>query len=235
MDYNLQMSNLAIILAGGAGTRCSDTLPKQFLQFAGRSLLAICLERFQEHSGIDAIVLVCPAAHLSLAEKVVLAGRFDKVKEVRPGGKTRQESSSIGVCAAPPGMKNALIHDAARALVSPAVIGRVLTALAAGTAVMAALPAADTVVRVDEAAMVTAVLDREKLRLVQTPQGFRMDTIRQAHALAREEGFGGASDDCSLVLRYKLAPVITVPGDVFNIKVTYPQDLVIAEAILRHA
>jgi len=108
----------------------------------------------------------------------------------------------------------------------------VLAALAAGQAVMAALPAGDTIVSVDEGAMVTAVLDRAKLSLAQTPQGFRLEIIRQAHELARTDGFSNASDDCSLVLRYKLAPVATVLGSANNIKITYPEDLAIAEAIL---
>ena len=229
------MKNLAIILAGGSSERFGGPVPKQFSAIAGRSLLAICLERFQDHPGIDAIVLVCPSGHLPAAEKTVAAGGYDKVMEILPGGKTRQESSFIGVHAATAGMENILIHDAARALVGSAVIARVLAALASGPAVMAALPAGDTIVRVDEAATVSAVLDRDKLRLVQTPQGFKLEIIRQAHALARSEGFAGASDDCSLVLRYKLSPVVTVPGDPANIKITYPQDLAIAEAILRDA
>ncbi len=228
------MSTVAIILAGGSGERFQGPVPKQFLKLAGRSLLAICLERFQKHPGIDGIILVCPAAQLNLAEETVKAGSFAKVKEVLPGGTTRQESSFRGVCAAAPEIKNVLIHDAARALVPPAVIDRVLEALAVNAAVTAVLPAADTIVRVDEMAMVSAVLDRDKLKLVQTPQGFRLEAIRQAHALARADGFNSASDDCSLLLRYKLAPVATVQGDPENIKITYPQDLAIAEAILKN-
>jgi 2-C-methyl-D-erythritol 4-phosphate cytidylyltransferase len=227
------MKTLAIILAGGSGERFKGPMPKQFQKIAGRSLLEICLERFQEHPGIDGIILVCPAASRLLAEKTVAAGRFAKVKKILSGGKTRQESSFIGVNAAPAGVKNVLIHDAARALVAPAVISRVLGALAADMAVMAALQVGDTIVRVDDAAMVTAVLDRAKLSLAQTPQGFRLEIIRQAHELARADGFDNASDDCSLVLRYKLASIAAVLGDHGNIKITYPQDLDIAEALLR--
>jgi 2-C-methyl-D-erythritol 4-phosphate cytidylyltransferase len=233
MDYNLRMKNLAIILAGGSGERFQGPLPKQFLQIAGRSLLELCLERFQEHPRIDGIVLVCPAAYLLLAEKTVAHGCFPKVNKILPGGKTRQESSSIGVNAAPDATENVLIHDAARPLVGPDVIDRVLAALAAGQAVMAALPAGDTIVRVDDAGMLTAVLDRAKLKLVQTPQGFKLRIIRGAHDRAHADGFSGASDDCSLVLRYKLAAVSVVLGDPANIKITCPQDLAIAEAILK--
>jgi 2-C-methyl-D-erythritol 4-phosphate cytidylyltransferase len=226
------MSTIAIILAAGSGERFSGPTPKQFIRIAGRSLLEICLERFQGHPGIDGIILVAPAAHLPLTGKTVSAGHFSKVVKVIAGGKTRQESSSIGVSAAPDATENVLIHDAARALVAAEIISRVLEALGSDQAVMAALPAGDTIVRVDDAAMVTAVLDRAKLSLAQTPQGFKLEIIRQAHERARAVGFANAGDDCSLVLRFGLAQVVTVPGDPANIKITYPQDLVIAQAIL---
>ena len=230
--YNGPMSTTAIILAGGAGERFGGPLPKQFSVLAGRSLLALCLERFQDHPGIDAMVLVCAAAQVRLAEDVAAAGRFAKLQAILPGGATRQESSFIGVSAVSEDTQNILIHDAARALVAAAVIERVLAALDGHLAVMAVLPESDTVVRVDADGAVTAVLDRDKLRRVQTPQGFRSAIIARAHALARAEGFTGAGDDASLVLRYKLAPVLTVLGDPMNIKVTYPGDLKIAEALL---
>ncbi|MBU4268305.1 MAG: 2-C-methyl-D-erythritol 4-phosphate cytidylyltransferase [Acidobacteria bacterium] len=229
------MSTIAIILAGGAGTRLQGPLPKQFRLIGGRSLLEICLGTFQGHPGLDGIIMVCPAAQMSLAEKTVAAGRFTKVINILPGGKTRQKSSSIGVSAAPNTSENILIHDAARALVVPAVISRVLEALAHSRAVMPVLPVSDTTIRVDDAGVVTAILDRAKLRRVQTPQGFKLEIIRQAHEKARAGGVTDASDDCSLVRRYDLAPVVTVMGDPANIKVTYPQDLAIAEAILRDA
>ncbi|HEX7503139.1 MAG TPA: IspD/TarI family cytidylyltransferase, partial [Acidobacteriota bacterium] len=192
------------------------------------------LERFQEHPGVDGVVLVCPASRLPRAGKIVAGGGFTKVARVLAGGKTRHESSAIGVAALPGGAGNVLIHDAARALVPVAVLTRVLAALDSEAAVMPVLPAGDTTVRIDEAGMVTAVLDREKLRRAQTPQGFKPDIIRQAHKRARAEGFCDASDDCSLVLRYKLAPVITVEGDIANIKITYPEDLGIVEALMKN-
>ncbi len=193
-------------------------------------MLEICLQRFQDHSGVDAVILVCPAEHLARAERIAAA--CSKVVRVLAGGATRQGSSSIGILAVPAGMENVLIHDAARALVPPDVIGRVLAGLNWGAAVMPVVPAGDTTVRVDDEGTVLAVLDREKLRRVQTPQGFTLEIIRQAHELAVNEGFCSASDDCSLILRYTLAPVVTVEGDPDNIKITYPSDLIVAEAIL---
>jgi len=231
MDYNLDMKNIAIILAGGTGTRFKSEEPKQFLEIGGKTLLEICLNRFQELKAINQIILVCPARHLARAEKIAAA--CPKVCQVLAGGRTRQESSAIGVAAAPEGTENVLIHDAARALVPPEVISRVLEALARSRAVMPVLPVSDTTVRVDDAEGVTAVLDRAKLRRAQTPQGFKLEIIRRAHEQARANGFADAGDDCSLVLRFDLAPVVAVPGDPGNIKITYPSDLAIAEAILK--
>jgi ribitol-5-phosphate 2-dehydrogenase (NADP+) / D-ribitol-5-phosphate cytidylyltransferase len=226
------MKNLAVILAAGSGERLPSPVPKQFLLIAGRSLLEICLERFRDHPGIDGIILVSPADRLAMAEKVVADGPFPKVIKVLAGGKTRQESSSIGIAAVPEDVENILIHDAARALVPPEVITRILEALSNSRAVMPVLPVNDTTIRVDDEGSVMAVLDRCKLRRVQTPQGFKLEIIRQAHARARAEGYSDAGDDCSLVLRFALAQVATVAGDPSNIKITYPQDLQIAEAIL---
>jgi 2-C-methyl-D-erythritol 4-phosphate cytidylyltransferase len=231
--YNIPMSTIAIILAGGSGERFQGPEPKQFLKIGDKTLLAICLERFQGHPGVDGIVLVCPAASLARARKIVAGGAFSKVARVLAGGKTRQESSALGVAALPAKTGSVLIHDAARALVPAAVITRVLETLAGEAAVMPVIPAGDTTVRIDGAGQVTAVLDREKLRRVQTPQGFRSGIIIQAHELARQEGYRDAGDDCSLVLRYNLAPVSTVAGDADNIKITYPADMLIAETILK--
>jgi 2-C-methyl-D-erythritol 4-phosphate cytidylyltransferase len=227
------MSTIAIILAGGSGVRFHGPEPKQFQKIGERTLLENCLQRFQEHPGIDGIVLVGPADRLSLTEKTVAQGRFGKVMKILAGGKTRQGSSAIGVGAAA-GAENVLIHDAARALVPADVITRVLETLARGVAVIPVLAAGDTTVRVDEAGAVTAVLDRGKLRCVQTPQGFKLEIMRQAHEMARKEVVADASDDCSLVLRYKIAPVVTVDGDLRNIKITYPEDMVIAEAFMKN-
>jgi 2-C-methyl-D-erythritol 4-phosphate cytidylyltransferase len=228
--YNGPMSTIAIILAGGSGTRFLGPEPKQFQKIGERTLLEICLQKFQEHPAIDGMVLVCPENFLARSRRAAAA--FAKVTRVLAGGETRQQSSAIGVSAAA-GAENVLIHDAARALVPAAVVTRVLETLARAGAVMPVLAAGDTTVRVDEAGAVTAVLDRGKLRRVQTPQGFKLEVVRRAHELAKSENFDDASDDCSLVLRYKLTPVVTVDGDMTNIKITYPEDLLIAEAILR--
>ena len=219
------MKTTAIILAGGKGSRFKSKEPKQFLKVGSKTMLDLCLQPFQKHKGVHEIILVCLKEHLARAKKI--ANKYPKVAAVVAGGKTRQGSSANGLSAAGE-VGQVLIHDAARALVPSEVIGRVLKALAKNAAVMPVLPAEDTTVRVDEKGNVTAVLDRDKLRRVQTPQGFRADIIRIAHRLAQDESFADAPDDCSLILRYGLAPIASVAGDPQNIKITYPSDLDIA-------
>ena len=224
------MKTTAIILAGGAGVRFKGKEPKQFLKLGKKTLLDLCLQRFQDHKDVAEIVLVCPKAHLAKAQKI--AAGYKKVARVVPGGKTRQQSSAIGLAAAG-SAEFVLIHDAARAVVQKEVIARVLKALARSAAVMPVIPAEDTMVRVDDKGLMNAVLDREKLRRVQTPQGFRASVIRIAHRLAQEDKKTDAPDDCSLVLEYGLAPVATVEGDATNIKITVPLDLKLAEQFLK--
>ncbi len=224
------MKTTAIILAGGTGSRFKSKEPKQFHKLGKRTLLDHCLQRFQEHKDIAEIVLVCPKAFLGKAQTI--AAGYKKVAMVVAGGRTRQQSSAIGVAAAG-SAEFVLIHDAARAVVPRDVITRVLKALARSAAVMPVLAAGDTLVRVDDKGTVNAVLDREKLRRVQTPQGFRASIIRIAHRLAQEDGKTDAPDDCSLILAYGLAPIATVEGDAANIKITVPLDLKLAEPILK--
>lgn len=223
------MKTTAIILAGGTGARFKSKEPKQFLKLGKKTLLDHCLQLFQEHKDIAKIVLVCPKAQLAKAQKI--AAGYRKVAKVVPGGKTRQLSSAIGVAAAG-NAEFVLIHDAARAVVPKEVITRVLKALARSAAVMPVLAPGDTIVRVDNKGAVNAVLDRDKLRRVQTPQGLRASVIRIAHRLAQEDKKTDAPDDCSLVLEYGLAPVATVEGDAANIKITIPTDLALMEAVM---
>jgi 2-C-methyl-D-erythritol 4-phosphate cytidylyltransferase len=134
-----------------------------------------------------------------------------------------------GLQALPEGTTRVLIHDAARPCVSRALLDRIVAALDRHDAVVPAVGAVDTLVRERDGA-VEAILDRVHVSGVQTPQAFAVDVIVRAHAEARKRGFH-SSDDGSLVLAIE-EPVATVPGDRMNLKVTYPEDLAIAEAIL---
>ncbi|GAA2231904.1 2-C-methyl-D-erythritol 4-phosphate cytidylyltransferase [Kitasatospora cystarginea] len=165
-------------------------------------------------------------------------------KDIRvvAGGATRQESVRLGLAAIPAGTGIVLVHDAARPLVPVEVVDAVAAAVRAGAeAVVPAVPLADTVKRVTPAAApgvpepVLDTPDRATLRAVQTPQGFRLDTLHEVHqkALAEEAGGGlpPVTDDAGLVERYG-GQVVVVPGHEEAFKVTRPLDLVLAEAVL---
>jgi len=228
----MMKKNLAIILAGGTGSRIDGDLPKQFLTLAGKTILRHSIEKFENHPRIDHIFLVIHGEFLNRAEEIVRKSRHKKVVKILKGGQTRQESSRIGVTAASPGeYENVLVHDAARPFVSKKIIDDILTALNTYAAVNIAVPSPDTIIEINDKNLVKNVPDRKYLRRVQTPQGFKWDLIQKAHQLALEKGITNATDDCSLILTFKLADIYVVEGSPLNIKITYPQDLHIAGKI----
>ena len=224
--------NLAIILSGGTGSRMNPELPKQFLEIAGREIIARTIAAFEEHAAFDRIVIVSNPDYIDRTEALIRKEGFRKVDSVLPGGKTRQESSRIGVQAAISKETHVLIHDAARPFVSKELIDRILDGLKKCPAVLPAIPSADTVVEMNEANIVSAIPKRDRIQRVQTPQAFEKELISRSHDHALREGFTAATDDCSLVFRYQLAEVLVVPGSLDNMKITYPSDLRLAETIL---
>ncbi|MCU0286215.1 MAG: 2-C-methyl-D-erythritol 4-phosphate cytidylyltransferase [Acidobacteria bacterium] len=224
--------NLAIILAGGLGSRLDGILPKQFFLLAGKTILQHSFEKFENHPGIDHIIIVIHGDYLDRTQKIIVESGCKKIINVLKGGETRQDSSRIGVTAISPGhYENILIHDAARPLVSKEIIDNILAALDTHSAVNVAIPSPDTIIEIDPGNYIKNVPDRAYLRKVQTPQAFKLELIRQAHHLALENNITNATDDCSLVLKLNLAPVYVVPGSEKNIKITYPLDLQLAQNI----
>jgi 2-C-methyl-D-erythritol 4-phosphate cytidylyltransferase len=225
--------NLVIILAGGSGSRFTEKLPKQFFTIKGRFILAHTIDKFKTHPLIHDIFVVTNSEYYKLSDEIVRTADCDKGLKLLIGGATRQDSSRIGVMAADPGeYENVLIHDAARPFVSQTIIDDIIEALNRFSAVNTAIPCADTIVEVDGDNLIKHVPDRGVLRRVQTPQAFKPPLIRKAHRLAVENGINNATDDCSLVLKFKLAPVYVVDGSEENIKITYPLDLQIARQMM---
>ena len=211
--------NIAVVLAGGSGKRAGGNQPKQFNLLGDKEIIAHTLEAFQKHNNIDAVHIVVGEAWIGKVREIVMREGFGKVKKIIPGGVERQDSSREGVYSAGESFDRILIHDAARPFVSEKLIDRILTSLEKNSAVNVAIPSRDTVVVVNEEGIINSVPDRKTLRLVQTPQAFRLDMIRDAHKRAEEEGFNLATDDCSLILKYRLAEVATVEGEETNIKI----------------
>lgn len=185
---------------------------------------------FARSARVTGIVLVGPASDEKALRAALPADVAAKVRVYARGGATRQESVFSGLLAVPDGATHVLIHDAARPCLSDALRDRVIDALADHDAVIPAVAATDTLVRVHDT-RVLAIVDRADIAGVQTPQGFRLELVVRAHRAAKERVFE-SSDDGSLVLALG-EPLVTVPGERTNIKVTYRDDAAIAEAILK--
>ena len=204
--------------------------PKQFANLAGRSVLAHTLAAFDEARSIDWIVVVGHADQMDRCREVARQAVRRKAVEVVPGGKERQNSVAEGLKALGRDVEVVAIHDAARPLVKPDEIDAVVSAARESGAAVLGQPVTDTIKEVD-GDLVQQTLDRSRLRSVQTPQAFRTELIRQAHAEADRTGYLG-TDDTVLVERLG-HPVRVVAGSRDNLKITTPEDLEIAEDILR--
>jgi 2-C-methyl-D-erythritol 4-phosphate cytidylyltransferase len=224
---------VAIVLAGGAGERMGLPLPKQFVELAGIPLIMHSIIAFEKAYGIDGIVVVVPEAFIKLAEGVIEDCKAKKVLKVISGGATRQESSRIGVLNAPDVAQKVLIHDASRPFITEELISRTIKAIEVCGAVNLVIPSTDTIVVVDERGYITGIPNRNSYMHCQTPQGFHLDLIKDAHIHAVSRGISNSTDDCTLVLKMGKA-VYSIPGDPYNMKITYPLDFKIAETIYRH-
>lgn len=225
------MKNIAIILASGTGERFGENIPKQFFEFRGKTLLEHALDTFERNKNIDEIILVTNPKFRDLAEEILARSSYTKITKVLNGGATRVESSYIGTSEAPDDA-NVLIHDAVRAFVTPKIIDDNIEALKKYEAIGTAIDTIDTIVQVDENSVITAIPTRKYLKRVQTPQSFRATLIKQAHRLALKEENTNFTDDCGLILHYKLAPIHIVEGDELNIKITHKNDLKVIENML---
>jgi 2-C-methyl-D-erythritol 4-phosphate cytidylyltransferase len=224
---------VAVVLGGGVGTRFGAARPKQLLTLAGKTLVEHCVAAFDLAPAIDDIVLVMPLSHHEEASQLV--GR--QVSAVIEGGATRSHSVRNALAhisaRSPAATTGVLIHDAARPLVTQQIIADCAAALRQHDAIGTAVPTSDTILVVTDR-VIADVPPRETLYRAQTPQCFRLEVIARAHALAAADPDFTPTDDCGVVLRYLPdVPVHIVPGSEGNIKVTYPSDLPVAEALLR--
>lgn len=227
------MSNIAIVLASGAGTRFRSETPKQFLKLAGKTVLEHTLDVFEQHAHVDRVVLVVAGEQLALAREMVRQGGYTKVSRIVQGGTTRQSSSAAGIGAVEDDDAKVLVHDAVRPLLDAATIDRCLDALDRFDAIDTGIPSPDTIIETDAEQRIAAIPERARLRLGQTPQAFRAGLLRRAHAQAAGATNLKVTDDCGLVLHFDLAPVHVVAGDVNNIKITYPSDIYLADRLFQ--
>jgi 2-C-methyl-D-erythritol 4-phosphate cytidylyltransferase len=218
-----------LIMAAGSGERFGGGEPKQFVLLHDRPMLTWTIDRFEANTVVDRITLVVTPGDEERVAKLVEGEGFKKVCGIVAGGETRQQSVLSGLEALDESSERVLVHDAARPCLSPALLERIFDALGDNAAVVPALAAVDTLVHVDDGHL-DAILDRVNISSVQTPQAFRTELLLRVHRWADARGLT-SNDEGSLVLAMG-ERVRTIPGERANIKITYEEDIRIAEAIL---
>ena len=216
----------AVVVAAGSGKRMGG-VRKQYLDLLGEPVLLRALRPFLEHPGISSVVVVLPEEEAA-APPPWLSGL--EVLCVG-GGAERSDSVLRGLRALPGAVSVVLVHDGARPLVTRGVLDGVIAAAAAGEGAVVAVPASDTIKEAGSDKRVVRTIPRSQIWQAQTPQGFPLDALLRCHERAQSAGWS-VTDDAELFERCGL-PVVLIEGDRENIKITRPEDLAIAEAIVR--
>lgn len=225
--------NIAVILAGGVGSRLGLSTPKQFFKVAGKTVVEHTIEAFEHHSRIDEIAIVSNPFYITDFETMVLKNGWKKVKKILKGGKERYDSSLSAIYAYDQSDVHLIFHDAVRPLVSHKIISEVIDALETYQAVDVALPATDTIIEV-EGNLIHSIPDRSRLRRGQTPQAFTLDVIRRAYEEALKDPNFKATDDCGVVRKYlSEVPIYVVPGEESNMKLTYKEDTYLLDKLFQ--
>jgi ribitol-5-phosphate 2-dehydrogenase (NADP+) / D-ribitol-5-phosphate cytidylyltransferase len=230
-----RLRNVAVILAGGTGTRIGMNIPKQLIKVAGKPIIEHSIAAMQQSPIVDEIVVMMAPGYLDQVRAIVKAGNYVKVTQILEGAETRNETTAAALAALGEEECNVLLHDAVRPLVSQTIIAANVEALRTHEAVDTAIPSADTIIQVQQNQnSIADVLPRHLLRRVQTPQSFRLSTIRAAYAKAAQDPNFTATDDCTVVLRYlPEVSIAVVAGHERNMKVTEPIDVYIAEKLFQ--
>jgi 2-C-methyl-D-erythritol 4-phosphate cytidylyltransferase len=215
------LTSWAIVVGAGDGRRLGGDRPKAFVGLGDEVMLARSVRMLDDHPAVDGIVLVVPEGWeepATLLADELVAG---KVAAAVAGGSSRAASVAAGLAAVPDDADLILVHDAARPFAKSELVSRVLEALGQADGAVPGVPLTDTVKRV-HAGVVVETPDRSQLVAVQTPQGFRADVLRRAHAQADELA---AATDCASLVEAAGGRVAVVEGDPANLKVTTPDDL----------
>ncbi len=236
------MRNIAVILAGGVGSRMGGSEPKQFLSLGGRTVIEHSIETFANHPSIDEVAVVIHPDWRGRMEEIAARGHWEKLRKIVDGGSERYMSSLNAIMAYidEPDDTNLLLHDAARPFMSAAIVDRVVAALERHEAVGVAVPSTDTVWEVhpdfdavEVGRLVARIPERRLMWRAQTPQAFRLPLIRDAYQRALQDPQFRATDDCGVVRQYMPGTKITVvEGEERNMKVTTPHDIAALEQML---
>jgi 2-C-methyl-D-erythritol 4-phosphate cytidylyltransferase len=226
-----KLMNSAIIVAAGSGKRFGAEIPKQFVELSGKPILIHTLEKFDQCKEIGEIILVLSSSETSGFLKVIEKYPIKKLAKIVAGGKTRAESVSKGFQAIrPQNSEIVVIHDGARPLVSVKEISNTILRAAEKGAACLVAPVTDTIKRVFNET-ITQTIDRNELRRALTPQAFKFEILKRAFAESKIDET--ATDECYLVEKLGIE-ISVVEGSSRNIKITSPEDIAVAEALLKY-
>lgn len=220
----------AIIPAAGAGTRMEGDIPKQFMELDSRPILITTLTVFENWSGVDEVIVAVPANEQERMSEWVDRYNLGKISQIVSGGPRRQDSVYNGLKTVGEEVDIVLVHDGVRPLVTPQILQSCAEKASHTGAAIAAVPIKDTVKEAGDEKTVLRTLDRGRLWSVQTPQGFRREILVKAMEQAARDSFTG-TDEASLVERLDI-PVSIIEGSYENIKITTPEDLLLAKFII---
>lgn len=228
--------NIAVILAGGTGSRLGAGIPKQFFKIAGKTVIEHTVDVFENNHLIDEIAIVVNELYVSTIEEIVLNNPWKKVRKILKGGQERYHSSlaAINAYAEFPDY-NLIFHDSVRPLINQRILNDTIKALEKYNAVDVAIPTADTIIQVTESGeLIQCVPKRPLLRRGQTPQAFRLTTIRKAYEIALKDPTFVSTDDCGTVVKYlPEEKVYVVKGDESNMKLTYKEDTFLLDKLFQ--
>lgn len=221
----------AVIVGAGRGNRMNSSINKVLMLLGGRPVLLHSVESFSKCPLVTNLVVVAAADEVSYVKKILTQMPGIKPWQVIAGGSERQYSIRNALEVLPQSTKLVLVHDGARPLVTQRCISSVIESAFQYKTAVAAVPVKDTIKTVNDGGIITGTLNRDTLWSIQTPQGFDFELLQQAYEQATVDNYLG-TDDASLVERLG-AVVHIVSGDYENIKVTTPEDLIVAEALLQ--
>ncbi|HEX9061870.1 MAG TPA: 2-C-methyl-D-erythritol 4-phosphate cytidylyltransferase [Clostridia bacterium] len=229
---NKTFKTSVVIVAAGKGTRMNSSINKQYIEIGNIPVLARTIKVFDDSPMIEDIILVTNKDDLKLCkDNIIDRFSFSKIRSITVGGSQRQESVYNGLCDVNKDTGIVLVHDGARPFVEESDIENCIKAAREYGAACISVPVKDTIKISDDKGFIEETPAREKLWAVMTPQGFQYDLLLEAHKKAMDEGFLG-TDDAMLVERTGTR-VKLVMGSYKNIKITTPEDINIAEAILK--
>lgn len=231
--------NVAVIFAGGSGTRMnSGSTPKQFLELNGTPIIIHTMQYFENHPQIDAICVVCIESWIDHLHKLIKRYEFKKVFAVVPGGRDGQESIRNGLYAVRDKYGVAedtivLIHDGVRPLITQKLITDNIECVRQNGSAVTVVPAIETIVRIDDDRHLDDVLERSRCYIARAPQSYYLREVLEAHARAIADGIGSKMVDTASLMTHYGHKLSIVEGPMENIKVTTPSDYYMCRAFLQ--